>query len=224
MSNSIKSKKFHFIYKTTNLLNNKFYIGMHSTSNLKDGYLGSGTHLRYAIRKYGIHNFKLEILEWCDTREELIEREKVLITENHINNPNCYNLKNGGLGGGKFYSKEHQFKCSQSAGFKHGQRMQEDEEYRLNYSKKISQANKKRYTRGDIKSIQETYNWSGKKHKQETIERMKQVKKGHGLGEKNSQYGTKWITNGINNKKIKKSDKLPEGWKYGYGKNLPYQK
>jgi hypothetical protein len=54
MSNSIKSKKFHFIYKTTNLLNNKFYIGMHSTSNLKDGYLGSGTHLRYAIRKYGI--------------------------------------------------------------------------------------------------------------------------------------------------------------------------
>jgi hypothetical protein len=53
---------------------------------------------------------------------------------------------------------------------------------------------------------------------------MKQVKKGHGLGEKNSQYGTKWITNGINNKKMKKEEKLPEGWKDGYVKNLPYQK
>jgi hypothetical protein len=197
---------------------------MHSTSNLKDGYLGSGTHLRYAIRKYGIHNFKLEILEWCDTRDELIEREKVMITENHINDPNCYNLKNGGMGGGKFYSRDHQFKCSQAAGLKHGQRMKKDEEYRLNYSEKISQSNKKRYERGDIKSIQETYDWTGKNHKQDTIEKMKIIKKGHGLGEKNSQYGTKWITNGINNKKIKKDEELPEGWKYGYIKNLPYQK
>ena len=222
MSNSIKSKKFHFIYKTTNLLSNKFYIGMHSTSNLKDGYLGSGTSLRYAIRKYGSENFKLEIIEWCNDRESLAVREKEIITEEFLNDPNCYNLKPGGFGG--FNNSEHQIKCSRAAGLKHGQRMREDEEYRLNYSKKISQANKKRHTRGDIKSIQETYNWLGKKHKQETIERMKQVKKGHGLGEKNSQYGTKWITNGINNKKMKKEEKLPEGWKYGYGKNLPYQK
>ena len=45
---------------------------------------------------------------------------------------------------------------------------------------------------------------------------MKNSKKGHGVGATNSQYGTKWITNGINNKKIKKEEKLPEGWKYGY--------
>jgi len=216
MSNSIKSKKFHFIYKTTNLLNNKFYIGMHSTSNLKDGYLGSGTHLRYAIRKYGIHNFKIEILEWCNTREELIVREKVLITENHINDPNCYNLKNGGIGGGKFYSNEHQFKCSQAAGLKHGEKIKNDEEYRTNYSKKISDANKRRHLRGDLKTWKDVYDWTGKSHRPETIEKMKNSKKGHGVGATNSQYGTKWITNGINNKKIKKEEKLPEGWKYGY--------
>lgn len=212
MSNSIKLKKFHFIYKTTNLLNNKFYIGMHSTSNLKDGYLGSGTHLRRSIRKYGIDNFKLEILEWCNTRDELIEREKENITENHINDPNCYNMKNGGLGGGKFYSKEHQFKCSQAAGLKHSERMKNDESYRLNHSKKISEANKRRIARG------ETFfycDWTGKKHKEETIQKMKESKRGHGIGKQNSQYGLKWITDGNTNQKIKKGEPLPENWKYG---------
>ena len=99
MANLIKLKKFHFIYKTTNILNNKFYIGMHSTTNLKDGYVGSGTHLRHAIRKYGVANFKFEIIEWCDNRENLIQREKEIITEEYINDANCYNMKPGGSGG-----------------------------------------------------------------------------------------------------------------------------
>jgi len=45
--------KYHFLYKTTNLINNKYYYGMHSTYKLDDGYLGSGNRLRYSIRKYG---------------------------------------------------------------------------------------------------------------------------------------------------------------------------
>lgn len=219
MSNSIKLKKFHFIYKTTNLLNNKFYIGMHSTSNLKDGYMGSGTYLRRSIRKYGIDNFKLEILEWYNTRDELIEREKEIITENHINNPNCYNMKNGGLGGGKFHSKEHQFKCSQAAGLKHSERLKTDEEYRKKRSKQITESNNKRIQKGELKSWKENYDWTGKKHTTETLQKMKESKKGHGIGEQNSQYGTKWITNSEINSKIKKDEPLPEGWRYGYVKN-----
>jgi hypothetical protein len=188
---------------------------MHSTSNLKDGYLGSGTHLRHAIRKYGVDNFKIEILEWCDTRDKLIEREKEIITENHVNNPNCYNLKFGGLGGGKFINKEHQFKCSQAAGLKHSERLKTDQEYRKKRSIQISESNKKRHQNGEIKPIQEYYSWEGKKHNPETIEKIKSSKKGQGTGESNSQYGSQWINDGVKNKKIKMMGIIPTGWKLG---------
>ena len=105
MANINKAKKYHFIYKTTNLLNGKYYVGMHSTSNLKDGYLGSGKRLRYSIRKYGESNFKLEILEFLSTREELVRREKELVNEDLIKDFSCMNLKLGGSGG--FCSEEH---------------------------------------------------------------------------------------------------------------------
>ena len=191
---------------------------MHSTSNLKDGYIGSGTRLRHAIRKYGIDNFKLEIVEWCETREILIEREKQLITEAHLNDANCYNLKLGGLGGGRFINPEHQLKCSSAAGKKHAKRLLNDEEYKKSYSEKLSLANKKRHQTGNHKPINENYSWVGKKHQIETIEKIKLSKKGQGSGPTNSQYGTKWITNGVENKKIKKDDVIPTGWKYGLTK------
>ena len=64
-----KEKKFHFIYKITNTKNGKYYIGMHSTDNLNDGYLGSGIRLRRSIRRNGIENFKIEYLEFFDNVE-----------------------------------------------------------------------------------------------------------------------------------------------------------
>ncbi|ADI96404.1 putative GIY-YIG family Seg-like homing endonuclease [Acinetobacter phage Ac42] len=89
-------KLYHFTYKTTNIVNNKIYFGIHSTNNLEDGYIGSGRVFRLAIAKYGKASFVREILEFFDTREEASLAESVLITEEHINSPDCYNVSFGG--------------------------------------------------------------------------------------------------------------------------------
>ena len=65
---------YYLIYKTTNLINNKFYIGMHGTNNLEDGYLGSGKIILSAIRLYGKENFIREILYYCESEEEMIQK------------------------------------------------------------------------------------------------------------------------------------------------------
>jgi hypothetical protein len=57
--------------------------------------------------------------------------------------------------------------------------------------------------------------WKGKRHSEETIKKMKRDRKGKGKGSKNSQYGTMWITNDIDNRKIKKDEEIPLGWKQG---------
>jgi group I intron endonuclease len=81
------------IYKTTNLINGKSYVGQQST-DIKT-YLGSGKILEFAIKKYGVENFKKEIIEECLTREELNKREIYWIKKL---NPD-YNLHPGGYGG-----------------------------------------------------------------------------------------------------------------------------
>lgn len=111
---AMRSYKYHFVYKTVNILNNKEYIGVHSTNDLDDGYLGSGKRLRIAIEKYGAENFKRMILEFFDTREEAFKREAELVTEEYRNRSDTYNLNLGGdvspclpgeLNG--FYGKHH---------------------------------------------------------------------------------------------------------------------
>jgi hypothetical protein len=69
---------------------------MHSTSNLNDGYIGSGTLLAKAIKKHGRENFSIEILEFCDDREKLKLRESQLVTQEVLDDPMCMNLKLGG--------------------------------------------------------------------------------------------------------------------------------
>ena len=119
-----KPYTYHYIYKTTNLVNEKFYIGMHSTDDLEDGYVGSGTHLWHSIRKYGKKNFKLTILEFLPDRESLREREKEIVNVDLLKNPLCMNICKGGWGdryGATFpdrksspHSEEHKRRISES--------------------------------------------------------------------------------------------------------------
>lgn len=88
--------KYHYFYKITNLINNHFYYGIHSTNNIEDGYMGSGSRLRHAYKKYGIENFQKEILKYFDTREELAQYEADVVTESLVLDSNCYNISAGG--------------------------------------------------------------------------------------------------------------------------------
>ena len=72
---------YHIIYKTTNIVNNKFYIGKHSTTDLDDLYLGSGKYLIRAIKKYGCESFKKEILFIFKTENEAYDKEAELVTK-----------------------------------------------------------------------------------------------------------------------------------------------
>ncbi len=96
---------FHIVYKITNTINNKTYIGKHSTKDLDDGYLGSGVYLQRAISKYGKENFTKEILFTFNTEQEAFEKEKELVTEDVSTCPNSYNVKKGGYGGFDFIVK-----------------------------------------------------------------------------------------------------------------------
>ena len=214
MANLSQNKKYHYLYKTTNLVNGKYYYGMHSTNNLNDGYIGSGKYLWYAIKKYGAENFHAEILQFFDTRESLVEGEKNLITKLVVDDPKCMNLKSGGSGG--FFSMEACTKGGRVLGQLHAERLKNDELYRAKVSELSKALVARRKEAGTMCSFPKGHSiWKGKKHAPDTIEKMKDAKKDWGKGETNSQHGTKWITNGVDNKKIRSTDQIPEGWVAG---------
>lgn len=90
--------KLMIIYKTTNLVNGKFYVGKDSKND--PNYLGSGRILKRSIKKHGKENFKKEVLEVCVSEEHLNERERFWITELKCRErADCYNIGEGGIGG-----------------------------------------------------------------------------------------------------------------------------
>ena len=93
---------FYIVYKTTNKINSKFYIGTHKTVNLNDDYLGSGKLLNRAIKKYGIENFTREILFVFNNSEDMFAKEAEIVTDKFLAENNTYNLKKGGEGGFDF--------------------------------------------------------------------------------------------------------------------------
>lgn len=204
-----KQKQYHFIYKTTNIINNKYYIGMHSTDNLNDGYIGSGYKLRRSVKKYGKENFKCEILEFLPDRNLLKEKEKQLVNEDLLRDEMCMNLKTGGYGG--FCNEEHR------KNFMNVSKLTQFTKYNnplnnLLERKKSKNRLKKLWLDGKIKNNP----WpKGKPHSEKTKKEIGLKNSLKQTGENNSQFGTFWITNGTDNKKIKKGSKIPHGWYNG---------
>ena len=203
-----KEKKYHYIYKTTNLKNGRFYVGMHSTDNLNDGYLGSGTRLRRSICRNGKENFKIEYLEFFSNRFDLVNREKELVNENLLKDKKCMNLKLGGLGG--FVSENHVMKLKKGSS-RHQKEKWKNVEYRDKITKVLRINTKETHRLGKLKYDTTKGKNISEEHKIK-IGKKNSIKQ---KGERNSQFGSCWITNGEVNKKIKKNEIIPEGWKLG---------
>lgn len=95
---------YYTIYKITNTINNKIYIGSHATKDLSDNYMGSGKRLKQALEKYGLANFKKEILFVFKDSTSMYLKESELVDENFVKRTDTYNLKIGGIGGLKGYN------------------------------------------------------------------------------------------------------------------------
>ena len=96
---------YGYIYETTNLINGKKYIGQKKSNIfLNENYLGSGKILNQAIKKYGKENFKVKLIEKCNSRDELNEREIYWISYyNAVNDKEYYNIGAGGTGWGNSF-------------------------------------------------------------------------------------------------------------------------
>lgn len=90
---------FFMVYRITDMTNGKIYVGKHMTEDLDDGYMGSGTYLLNAIRKYGRENFKKEILALCESEQAMNELEASIVTEDFVSRKDVYNIAVGGHGG-----------------------------------------------------------------------------------------------------------------------------
>lgn len=102
---------YGYIYKTTNLITNKIYIGQKKSKTfLGEEYLGSGVRLNSSILHHGKDKFKVELIEWCSSKEELDKREIFWIKEYDSRNPDIgYNITIGGDGtvGCNIWNKGH---------------------------------------------------------------------------------------------------------------------
>jgi len=211
---------YYIIYKITNQIDGKFYIGSHKTKNLDDNYMGSGKYLKHAQEKHGIENFKKEILFVFDNPQEMYAKEAELVTEDFLSTENTYNLKLGGFGGWDYINENDELRLSKNrkarvsadkAIFqKHGV---DNASKTIDARKKLSELMKHRiHNEGFVPSPP---SFKGKKHSQQTKILIAEKNSAAQKGNKNSQYDTIWITDGQLSKKIKKTDMIPEGWTKG---------
>ena len=211
-----EEKKYNYIYRITCLKNERYYIGMHSTNNLEDGYLGGGKRIRNSVKKHGKENHRKEIIEFFKNRGELRSREIQIINEDLLNDPLCMNINLGGDGG---WLKEWQSKGATNANNKNWKDPDYAEKMKLVSFKVMNDLWKdpefcKKVTDAASKSFK------GKTHTEDTRRKIGEKSSIAQKAESNSQFGTCWIHNLEEeiNKRIKKEEMekyLQEGWESG---------
>lgn len=179
---------YYLIYKITNNVNGKIYIGKHKTNNLDDGYMGSGKYIQNAIKKYGKENFTKEILFQFDTEQEMNEKEAEIVNEEFLNRKDTYNLALGGTGG-DFVAALNKYK-----------ELMLNPEFKKNWKHKLSISQNKQETRekynASIKQYYKTHSgtFKGRHHTEATKNKLSEVhKKLNKTGKNNPTYGRVWV-------------------------------
>jgi hypothetical protein len=193
---------YYLIYKISNKLNGKFYIGCHKTKNKDDGYMGSGVALKKAYDKYGIENFSKEIIFECSSKEEMFEMESQLVEIG----PHTYNLMEGGYGGFSHIVEQGKNKNYDWSDYRKSDGFSDSQ--RKGYENGIGKD-------GFVKPKFRGDEFKGKTHSDETKSKIGKKNSKHQSGSGNSQFGKMWITNGKENLKINKTDDIPEGYHKG---------
>jgi len=203
--------KKYLVYKITNNVNDKIYIGVHKTEDIDDDYIGSGKILKRAINKYGLQHFTKEILYECESEEEMFQREADIVDEEFVRRKDTYNIKIGGYGG---WSYVHNNKLS---GSEYGniilKELMQDKSFYRKFCNRIS--------KGLIKYHKEHDNpFKNNKHTDESKAKIGKANSIYQSGKGNSQYGTCWIYSEIEkiSKKVKKEELeqwLEKGWLKG---------
>ena len=141
------------IYRIINRINGKTYIGQHKYKKLNDNYMGSGIHIKRAIKKYGIENFKKEILEFDIPNVDLAnDWEQMYILFERAKGKAEYNIANGGKGSAGFHHSE-EYKRLLSETMK-GNTINKGRKRSDETKRKISEAKKER---NFLKNIENVY-------------------------------------------------------------------
>ena len=214
------------IYTEKSISPTRLYIKQHSITGLKYfgktkqdpyKYFGSGTRWLNHINKHGKEFVKTIWISDVYTDARLIEEAALKFSiENDIVNSNEWanlRLENGLEGGWDHLSHKQHQEGSRIGGIctknnKCGIFSLTKEERRIN-SLKTQNVMLEKY---GVKSIFSLLNKDPEFH---TKRKEKFARIGHQQGEKNSQFGMIWITDGTTSTKIKKEDIIPEGWRKG---------
>lgn len=209
--------KQYYIYLTTNLVNNKKYIGKHY-GELNDEYIGSGLILQRAVEKYGKENFVKQILYISSNNEENNLKEKEFIKRyNATQSQQFYNIAQGGDGGNLIagytpeqrlaYSKKKSEETKGEKNGMYGKHHTEETKEKIRQNRDTSYMQTEEYrTNMSITVSGEKNGMYGKHHTEESKLKMSINSKGKTAGEKNGMYGKKG-QNAINGKKIDMCDK-----------------
>ena len=207
-------KVHYLVYKLTNLVNGKIYIGCHMTKNLDDDYMGSGRRLGYAKKKYGIENFKKEILSAHETPEEMLAEEARLVNEEFLGRDDVYNLTVGGKGSWFHTNQLPKMRkirqCNINKSRSNFFENCDTEKWRSIQSEKMKNLHSEGKCRYDT--------FSGKTHSEESKQKIGKANSLKQAGSKNSQFGSKWMNKNGEVIKVQESEVVKfelEGWKFG---------